>query len=76
MLLRCIVHRLRLARGQDNATACAGELGLINQNQVTVEETNPADGITHHDQWLSTHQGKHQLAVQVAADLNGVVGRL
>jgi hypothetical protein len=31
-----------------NATAWAGELGPIKQNQVSVEEANHAYGIAHH----------------------------
>jgi hypothetical protein len=59
----------------DNATARAGELGPIKQHQITMEEANPTHGITHHDQVLSAHWGRHKLTVQVDAELGVVVGR-
>ena len=58
----------------DHATACAGELGPVKQNQVTIEKANPAHGITHDHQLLCAHRGRDQLSVEVDLILDVVIG--
>ena len=40
-------NQLAVMEGR-NATTCAGQLGPVKQNQVTIEEANAAHGITRH----------------------------
>ena len=40
-------NQLAVMQGR-NATTCAGQLGPVKQNQVTIEEANAAHGITRH----------------------------
>ena len=54
-------NQLAVMEGR-NATTCAGQLGPVKQNQVTIEEANAAHGITRHgDVALTLRQRKTYL---------------